>query len=585
MSSQAIPHNDPQAISKLRQYFAVALATTIVAGLPVGVVWWLRVSGTVTSPLEAVALGMGFSLWLSCFCRLIWETRPGSEDLLFSELMIWGYLHRRRSQRRLANVAELLAPIGPATAGAHPQRQAKNVKLLEQLVSGLETRDPYLHGHSRRVARHSWMIARKMGLGTEEVARIRTGAAIHDVGKINTPKAILHKPGRLTDAEYEIIKRHPGEGADMAEVLDDEAIVAIVRHHHERVDGSGYPSGLVGDEIPLGARIVAVADTFDAITSARPYRAASAHSKAIDILREEAGTRLDPDVVKAFCGHYAGNRPLAAWSFLAGLPERFVTWLSSSAASVASAAKVVAVAAIVGTGAVGATVAARPAHASRHRSAPALASAASSTYIADAVPVAQAAGSSATGSASAAAHRRSARAHGRGAAPVKHASASAPAQSTVAQASTPAASTPAGVAGSTSTTAPGSSPTGPTGTPPAAPAGEEAKGEAVNPKIKSKKTEEEAAKAKAEKEAAAKKAREEAAAKAKAEKEAAAKLKREEAAAKAKAEKEAAAKLKREEAAAKAKAEKEAAAKAKAEKEAAAKAEEEAKTKAVTTAP
>jgi uncharacterized protein YjbJ (UPF0337 family) len=134
----------------------------------------------------------------------------------------------------------------------------------------------------------------------------------------------------------------------MAAVLRDPELTTMVRHHHERLDGSGYPDGLVGEEIPLGARIIAVADTFDAITSGRPYKAASPHKKAIDILREEAGTRLDPAVVRAFCGHYAGRRPLAVWAFLANLPERVLSWLGGSVASVASSAKVVAVAALVG---------------------------------------------------------------------------------------------------------------------------------------------------------------------------------------------------------------------------------------------
>ena len=199
------------------------------------------------------------------------------------------------------------------------------MKLLERLVSDIETRDPYLHGHSRRVARHSWMIARRMGLPRTEVARVRTAAAIHDVGKIKTPKAILHKPDRLTDEEYEIVKLHPGEGGQMASALGDEQLASIVRHHHERIDGSGYPDGLSGADIPLGARIIAVADTFDAITSTRAYRAARPHKAAIDILRGEAGTRLDPVVVKAFCVYYAGRRPLAVWAFIASLPERVVS--------------------------------------------------------------------------------------------------------------------------------------------------------------------------------------------------------------------------------------------------------------------
>ena len=159
-----------------------------------------------------------------------------------------------------------------------------------------------------------------MGLSRAEVARVRTAAAIHDVGKIETPKVILHKKGPLSDDEYEVIKRHPGDGAARTTVLRDPELEAMVRHHHERLDGTGYPSRLAGEDIPLGARIIAVADTFDAITSTRPYRSASPHKKAIDILRSEAGTRLDPDVVRAFCSHYEGRRSLALWVSAASLP-------------------------------------------------------------------------------------------------------------------------------------------------------------------------------------------------------------------------------------------------------------------------
>ena len=339
----------PQGPS-IKQFGQVAVATVLVAGCPVAVVWWLRASETVSSVPLALGLGMALSLLASYLGQVLWEKRPGSEDLLFNELMIWGYIHRLRSQRRLANAAHLIGPIGERQT-AEGRRAREQARLLERLVAGMETRDPYLHGHSRRVARHSWMIAKRMGLPREEVARVRTAAAIHDVGKTKTPKTILHKPGQLTDEEYRIIKLHPGEGALMARVLHDEKLVSMIRHHHERLDGSGYPDGLFGESIPLGARIIAVADTFDAITSARAYRAASPHKKAIDILHEEAGARLDPEVVKAFRGHYAGRGPLALWSFVAGLPERLITWLSSSVATVASAAKVVAVAALVGSAA------------------------------------------------------------------------------------------------------------------------------------------------------------------------------------------------------------------------------------------
>jgi len=271
----------------VKQLAQVAIATLLVAGCPVGVVWWLRASGAVSSAVLGVLMGMLLSLCASFVGCLVWEKRTGSEDLLFSELMVWGFLHRWHTQRRLASALDMLGPLRAVDGGVLDGLSTKEqAKLLEQLVAGMETRDPYLHGHSRRVARHSWMIARRMGLPRAEVARIRTAAAVHDLGKINTPKAILHKPGPLTDEEYEVIKRHPGDGAQMAAVLQDAELTSMVRHHHERIDGTGYPDCLSGEEIPLGARIIAVADTFDAITSARPYRLASPHKRAIDILKE-----------------------------------------------------------------------------------------------------------------------------------------------------------------------------------------------------------------------------------------------------------------------------------------------------------
>jgi HD domain-containing protein len=343
------PHEKRVISASVRQWALVVAATLLVAVCPVAVVWWLRASETITSPVLGVTLGMVLSLCASQLGRVLWEKRPGSEDLLFSELMLWGYLHRRHTQRRLASAIDMLAPMsGGQEASLHGLSTRQQAALLERLVAGIETRDPYLHGHSRRVARHSWMIARRMGLSRAEVARIRTAAAIHDVGKIQTPKTILHKAGPLTPEEYEVIKRHPGAGASMAGALGDAELTALVLHHHERLDGTGYPSALSGEEIPLGARIIAVADTFDAITSARPYRAASPHKKALDILRAEAGTRLDPDVVHAFCSHYAGRRPIALWATVTGLPERALSWVGGSAGSVASAVKVVAVAALVG---------------------------------------------------------------------------------------------------------------------------------------------------------------------------------------------------------------------------------------------
>src|SRR6185312_2916846 len=230
-----------------------------------------------------------------------------------------GWIRRWRQERELANATRLLHLAGTDAArdGEHDELSiAQREHLLHQLAGALEGQDVYLNGHSRRVARHATMIARGMGLPNEEVARIRAAAAVHDVGKLRTPKAILNKPGRLTDEEFEVIKLHPVDGADMVAALGDPELTRIVRHHHERLDGAGYPDRLRGEEIPLGARIIAVADTFDAITSARPYREAAPHQKAIDILRTEAGTQLDPEAVRSFLAYYSGSRPTVVWAII-----------------------------------------------------------------------------------------------------------------------------------------------------------------------------------------------------------------------------------------------------------------------------
>ena len=159
------------------------------------------------------------------------------------------------------------------------------------------------------------------------MAKVRTAAATHDVGKVHTPREVLTKPGRLTDAEYEIVKKHPGDGAAMVAEMGDPEITAMVRHHHERLDGSGYPDGLAAGDIPLGARIIAVADTFDAMTSGRPYRAACKHKKALDVLSGEAGTRLDPVAVAAFLRYYSGKRSVAWSALFIDAPPRLISWV------------------------------------------------------------------------------------------------------------------------------------------------------------------------------------------------------------------------------------------------------------------
>jgi HD-GYP domain-containing protein (c-di-GMP phosphodiesterase class II) len=210
------------------------------------------------------------------------------------------WLYRWRSERRLARSAHRLAELQscPASVARLPRRRPN--RLLGRMAAAMDAQDVYTAGHSRRVARLASRLGRAMGLDKEELAGLRRAAAVHDVGKLSIPREILVKPGRLTAQEFALIKRHCQDGASIVSSLGDPELTAIVKHHHERVDGTGYPEGLKGDQIPLGARIVAVVDTYDAVTSLRPYRAPLSHQDALRELQRCAGTQLDPRAVRVF---------------------------------------------------------------------------------------------------------------------------------------------------------------------------------------------------------------------------------------------------------------------------------------------
>ena len=172
---------------------------------------------------------------------------------------------------------------------------------LFAFVTALEVRDLYTRKHSTRVARYAHMIAEQMGCTEEELDVINFAGSLHDIGKIGIRDDILLKPGRLTDEEYEKIKEHPVIGADIISKLglwDRE--MEIIRHHHERYDGKGYPDGLAGDDIPKLARIMAVADCYDAMASDRAYRKKMDKESVVKIIRENSGTQFDPEAVEAF---------------------------------------------------------------------------------------------------------------------------------------------------------------------------------------------------------------------------------------------------------------------------------------------
>ncbi len=171
---------------------------------------------------------------------------------------------------------------------------------LKALVMALEAKDSYTSGHSRRVAEVSVMIARELGMSPEDIERISVAGLIHDIGKIGVKESILNKPGGLTVDEYKHIQRHSEVGTHiLTAVIEDNQILEAVAHHHEQYDGSGYPDGLGKEQIPLGARILAVADAFDAMTSARPYREAMNVKTTCAKIRSSIGNQFDPDIAEA----------------------------------------------------------------------------------------------------------------------------------------------------------------------------------------------------------------------------------------------------------------------------------------------
>ena len=169
------------------------------------------------------------------------------------------------------------------------------------LTEAIESRDPYTGGHCHRIAEHAGRAAHQLVLPPREIETVRMGAALHDVGKIVVPDAILKKPDKLTPDEFVIVKQHCYSGGQICKrvpfLMD---VYPIVYHHHERWDGLGYPDGLRGERIPQGARIVAVADAYDSMTSDRPYRKAMSHQAAAEILTDGAGRQWDPTVVRIF---------------------------------------------------------------------------------------------------------------------------------------------------------------------------------------------------------------------------------------------------------------------------------------------
>jgi putative nucleotidyltransferase with HDIG domain len=204
------------------------------------------------------------------------------------------------------DIDEVIATVEQAMEAKRPMAETRRVpddplRIIVALAIAIDAKDPYTRGHSVRVARYAAATAEELGLESQEIETILYAGLLHDIGKIGVSELILHKPTVLNVAEWEAIRDHPVTGAKILEPIPSlRKVIPMVRHHHEHYDGTGYPQGISGDKIPLGARILAVADAFEAMTSHRPYRRAIYPAQAADILKKGMGKQWDADVLRAF---------------------------------------------------------------------------------------------------------------------------------------------------------------------------------------------------------------------------------------------------------------------------------------------
>lgn len=203
----------------------------------------------------------------------------------------------------IANGEKLTAQVAIALENAKLYEDIKELflSIIRALVNAVDAKSPWTKGHSERVTEYALLLGKEMGLPEKDMEKLRLASLLHDIGKIGTYDVILDKPQRLTDEEFALVKMHPAKGAEILEPIKQlKGIAPIIRSHHEKLDGSGYPDGIKGDAIPLLARILCVADSFDSMTADRPYRPAPGREYAVSELKRCAGTQFDPQLVEAF---------------------------------------------------------------------------------------------------------------------------------------------------------------------------------------------------------------------------------------------------------------------------------------------
>jgi putative nucleotidyltransferase with HDIG domain len=249
----------------------------------------------------ALSLGLLFARRLSRpIAQLADKTREIAEGQYGTSVEVTGTAEIADLSENFNRMSESIKDAFEKVQKAARENQELFLSSIRALAAAIDAKDPYTRGHSERVARYSSAIAKEMGLPAEDVRKARLSALLHDVGKIGVDDRIIRKPTALTDDEFELMKAHPVKGAAIMETIPQLAdIIPGMKYHHEKWEGGGYPDGLKGEQIPLQARIVAVADAFDAMTTTRPYQKAMEVTYVLERLREMANKRFDSVVIEA----------------------------------------------------------------------------------------------------------------------------------------------------------------------------------------------------------------------------------------------------------------------------------------------
>jgi putative nucleotidyltransferase with HDIG domain len=252
---------------------------------------------------DGVAIGVRSALSVPLVTRSYSSVGRASDDQILGTLTL---LSTQKGQSFTGEDMDLvrtlasLAAVAVANARMEEKQHSTFVRTMESLATALEARDEYTRGHSQRVCEVSMLLGDRMGYSPEALEELRVGTVLHDIGKIGVPDAVLNKRGKLTEEEFEIMKSHTVTGYEICRPLMlSEGVLMIIRNHHEKLDGSGYPDGLKGGELPLSLRIVCVADAFDAMSSRRPYRGIMEQDEVLAELSRHAGTQFDPVVVES----------------------------------------------------------------------------------------------------------------------------------------------------------------------------------------------------------------------------------------------------------------------------------------------